>query len=120
MYKIIIIIGICLFCNSCFAQTYAATPENGYSDLYKKIREQLTANNDCLLNNSCDSKISIEFWVNTKGKVSKIKSKLKCEKYYNIDKISSIIAATKWKAACKNGRLIKQKVELPIMICMSR
>ncbi len=70
------------------------------------------------LNNNCDSKISVEFWVNAKGKVSKIKSKLKCEKCYNIDKISSIIAATKWKAACKDGKLIKQKVKLPIMICM--
>jgi hypothetical protein len=120
MYKIILIIVLFLFCNACFAQTYAATPENDYSDLYKKIREQLTANNDCLLNNSCDSKISIEFWVNAKGKVSKIKSKLKCEKCYNIDKISSIIAATKWKVACKNGKFVKQKVKVPIMICISR
>ena len=118
MYKNILIIVLFLFCNACFAQTYAATPENGYADLCRNIMRGTIINSNCWLNNDCDSKITIEFWVNAKGKVSKIKSKLKCEKCYNIDKISSIIAATKWKAACKNGKFVKQKVKLPIMICM--
>ena len=118
MYKNVVILVLFLFSHSSFAQTYDASPENGYADVYKNIRELITANTDCLLSNDCDFKINVEFWVSATGKVSQIKSILKCKKCYNINKISSIIAETKWKAACKNGKLIKQKVKLPILICM--
>ncbi len=115
MYKIILIIVIFLFYNSSFAQTYAASPENGYSSLYKNIREQLGVNANFTKYN-CSTHINLIFWVGENGKVSDVKIIfVNCEEYYmNINKLSDVITTTKWKAACENGKFVKQKIALPI------